>query len=149
MPSNDSHDSQLLRHYAQFFPNVLFTSEEEMEKYCQEARPDAVRKVLDLPEGEEVPEDVMKDPRAHLYILMHIVGRNATTAAFVALRGSDKQKVVAKFIMLNDEKQAAYARSEVHCLAACDHFGIVKHYDDLKSEDKAATNHGVRQWRRS
>ncbi|RNF26328.1 putative folate/biopterin transporter [Trypanosoma conorhini] len=136
MPSNDSHDAQLLRHYAQFFPNVLFTSEEEMEKYCQEARPDAVKKALDLPEGEEVPEDVMKDPRAHLYILKHIVGRNATTAAFVALRGSDKQKVVAKFIMLNDEKQTAYARSEVHCLAACDHFGIVKHYDDLKSEDK-------------
>lgn len=72
-----------------------------------------------------------------MYILKTLVGRNPTTAAFVATRGSDPNlKVVAKFVMLNDEKQASYARSELHCLAACKHFGIVKHYDDFKSDDK-------------
>ncbi|CCW69951.1 unnamed protein product, partial [Phytomonas sp. Hart1] len=86
-------------------------------------------------DGEDPPES--SDPREHMYILRNLVGRNPTTAAFVAVRGSNlTEKVVAKFVMLSDEKQTSYARSELHCLAACSHFGIVKHYGDFKSEDK-------------
>nr|CAD38824.1 NIMA-related kinase [Crithidia fasciculata] len=126
---------ELLNQYAKYFPHVLFTSQESLEKYASKMDPDAYRNCVDLQEGEEPPEST--NPRDHMYVLTTLVGRNPTTAAFVATRGSDpSEKVVAKFVMLNDDKQATYARSELHCLAACTHFGIVKHYDDFKSEDK-------------
>lgn len=133
MPSSGEQDQALLRHYTKYFPHVLFTSAEEMEAYISQVDP--LKTTVEVQEGEEPPES--NDPRDHVYILQTLVGRNPTTAAFVAVRGSDPSlKVVAKFVMLNDDKQAAYARSELHCLAACHHFGIVKHYDDFKSEDK-------------
>lgn len=134
MPSRDDNQDQgLLKHYTKYFPNVLFTNEESMVEYL--AKVDVHNPPADVMEGEDAP--VTRDPREHMYILKTLVGRNPTTAAFVAVRGSDPSvKVVAKFVMLSDEKQATYARSELHCLAACNHFGIVKHYDDFKSEDK-------------
>lgn len=133
MPKDDSVNPELLKQYAKYFPAVLFTSAEEMEKYAKSLDPKVA--LIGLPEGEEPPESA--DPHEHMYILQNLVGRNPTTAAFVAHRGSDPSvKVVAKFVMLNDDKQASYARSELHCLAACSHFGIVKHYDDFKSDDK-------------
>lgn len=128
-------DSDVVRQFAKYFPNVLFTSEEELRIYCAKNDLKSQREVLRVQEGEDVPE--VKDPREHKYILQTLVGRNPTTAAFVALQGTNpSKKVVAKFVMLNDEKQAAYARSELHCLAACNNFGIVKHYDDFISDDK-------------
>ena len=122
---------ELLNQYAKYFPNVLFTSQEALEKFASKLDPDTYNNFVDLQEGEEPPEST--NPREHMYVLTTLVGRNPTTAAFVATRGSDpNEKVVAKFVTLNDEKQASYARSELHCLAACTHFGIVKNYEDFK-----------------
>ncbi|KAG5492908.1 hypothetical protein JKF63_01515 [Porcisia hertigi] len=139
MPSREGEHSsasiELLNQYAKYFPHVLFTSQEAFEKYAATVDPEAYKKNADLQDGEDQPEST--NPREHMYVLTALVGRNPTTAAFVATRGSDpSEKVVAKFVVLNDDRQAAYARSELHCLAACTHFGIVKHYDDFKSEDK-------------
>lgn len=128
-------DAEVIRQFAKYFPKVLFSSEDEMKAYLAKTDLKAQRDALVVQEGEDAPE--IKDPRDHMYILQTLVGRNPTTAAFVALQGSNpSKKVVAKFVMLNDEKQAAYARSELHCLAACNHFGIVKHYADFISDDK-------------
>lgn len=133
--SRKTADSDGLIQYTKVFPKVLFASEDEINAYCNQIGPDAVKEVLSVQEGEDVPET--NDPREHMYILLKLVGRNPTTAAFVAARGSNlSEKVIAKFVVLNGEKQAAYARSELHCLAACKHFGIVKHYDDFIADDK-------------
>ncbi|EPY29291.1 protein kinase [Strigomonas culicis] len=133
MPHREEANLELIRQYTKFFPNVLFANDKDMEEYAASLSKKQVP--VDVQEGEDPPE--VKDPREHLYILKSLVGRNPTTAAFVATRGSDKnEQVVAKFVTLNDDKQASYARSELHCLAACNHFGIVKHYDDFKSDDK-------------
>lgn len=134
MPRRTS-DSDILIQYTKVFPKVLFTSEEEMNAYCAHLGPEAVKEVLSVQEGEDVPDT--SDPREHMYVLLKLVGRNPTTAAFVAARGSNvSEKVIAKFIVQSEGRQAAYARSELHCLAACKHFGIVKHYDDFIADDK-------------
>ncbi|CCW63341.1 unnamed protein product [Phytomonas sp. EM1] len=132
-PHDENKDMVLLRYYTKYFPHVLFVSTEEMEAFVSSLDPKTVLNQVE--DGEDPPEST--DPREHMYILKNLVGRNPTTAAFVAVRGSNPtEKVVVKFVMLSDEKQTSYARSELHCLAACSHFGIVKHYDDFKSEDK-------------
>lgn len=129
-------DADVIRQFVKYFPKILFTSADEMNAYVAKLDQKGRHGVLlDVQEGEDAPEQ--KDPREYMYVLQQLVGRNPTTAAFVALQGSElSRKVVAKFVMLNDEKQAAYARSEVHCLAGCNHFGIVKHYADFISDDK-------------
>ncbi|EPY30522.1 protein kinase [Angomonas deanei] len=133
MPHRDEVGAEVLRQHVNFFPNVLFTSQEELEK-CASAMPRDQVPTEALREGEDPVTD---DPKEHMYVLRTLIGRNPTTAAFVATRGSDPNfQVVAKFVMLNDEKQADYARSELHCLAACKHFGIVKHFDDFRKEGK-------------
>ncbi|KAG5467098.1 hypothetical protein LSCM1_01279 [Leishmania martiniquensis] len=139
MPSKDVEQSsgsiELLNQYAKNFPHVLFTSIDAFEKYAATLDLETYNKCLDLQEGEDSPQS--RNPREHMYVLTTLVGRNPTTAAFVATRGSNpSEKVVAKFVMLSDDRQATYARSELHCLAACKHFGIVKHFDDFKSDDK-------------
>ncbi|CAJ1037327.1 putative Protein tyrosine kinase/Protein kinase domain/Kinase-like/PH domain containing protein [Leishmania utingensis] len=131
----NSASMELLNQYAKYFPHVLFTSHKAFEKYVASLDPEVYNNCVDLPEGEESLES--RNPQEHMYVLTTLVGRNPTTAAFVATRCSvPAEKVVAKFVMLSDERQAAYARSELHCLAACTHFGIVKHFDDFKSDDK-------------
>lgn len=130
-----SADADGLIQFSKVFPKVLFASEEDMSAYCEQLGPDAAKEVLTVQDGEDVPETT--DPREHMYVLEKMVGRNPTSAAFVAARGSNlSEKVIAKIVALNGEKQAAYARSELHCLAACHHFGIVKHYDDFIADDK-------------
>lgn len=128
---HDAQRIQLLRHYATYFPEVLFVDEREARAFTATVpRPSA--EVLE----DTDPSKRADDPDHHAYILHQIVGRNQGTAAFVATRLSDKLKVIAKIILLNDEKQTAYAHSEVQCLAVCGHFGIVKHFDDFEREDK-------------
>lgn len=127
---------EVIKQFAKYFSKILFTSEEELNAYCAQ-KTDLKAHGADLvtPEGEDALE--FKDPKEHKYILRQLIGRNPTTAAFVAIQASQpSKKVVAKFVMLNDEKQATYARSELHCLAAFKSFGIVKHYDDFISDDK-------------
>lgn len=129
---------QLLRHYADYFPTVLFASEVDLETYCSTMDPLAWAKEHVGIDGEPVedPEEMAADPRKHMYILQRVVGRNQSTAAFVALRASDRIEVVAKVVMLEGERQANYARSEGQCLAVTNHFGIVKHFDDFHRENR-------------
>lgn len=132
--SDDQQSTGSLQKFANLFPKVLFVSEKDMNEYCANLSIDAAKEALALQEGEEISEI---NPKEHLYILKQLVGRNHKTAAFVALRGSNlSEQVIAKFVVLDGEKQATYARSELHCLAACHHFGIVKHYDDFIADDK-------------
>lgn len=127
----DSQRIQLLKHYAQYFPDTLFTDEKAARvRAAQAAKPS------DEEAQEADPSRKLDVPEHHIYILQQIVGRNQGTAAFVATRLSDGLRVIAKIVLLNDEKQTAYAHSEVQCLAVCQHFGIVKHYDDFEREDK-------------
>lgn len=135
-PTTDTQRLQLLKHYAAYFPSVLFTSEPEVAKFCETMDPEALAKDHTALDGEPVEDPTQRTAQNHMYILQQIVGRNQSTAAFVALRASDKTKVVVKVVMLEGEKQAAYARSEVQCLAVCNHFGIVKHFDDFEKENK-------------
>lgn len=136
-PANEGQRLQLLKHYASYFPTALFTSEAEVQKLCETIDPATIAKDHTAIDGESIQDPTDRAAlQHHMYILQQIVGRNQSTAAFVALRASDKMKVVVKVVMLEGDKQAAYARSEVQCLAVCNHFGIVKHYDDFERENK-------------
>jgi serine/threonine protein kinase len=136
--SSETQRLQLLRHYADYFPTVLFASDSDLEQFCSTMDPLSWAKEHIGIDGEPVedPQEMAADPRKHMYILQRVVGRNQSTAAFVALRASDRIEVVAKVVMLEGERQANYARSEGQCLAVTNHFGIVKHFDDFHRENR-------------
>eukprot|EP00796_Vickermania_ingenoplastis_P005132 gene5132-3684_t len=91
-------DSDVVRQFTKYFPKVLFTSEEDLKRYCDKHDP---HDALTVQEGEDAP--VVKDPRDHKYILQTLVGRNPTTAAFVALQGNNPaKKVVANMKAILD-----------------------------------------------
>jgi serine/threonine protein kinase len=134
---------QLLKHYADYFPDVLFTSDVEVEDALAGGGPVASKteSASESPDSGDAAGTDEEPGRAnrtsdHMYILQQIVGRSQNTAAFVARRASDGIKVVAKIVILEGEKQTAYARSEVQCLAVSQHFGIVRHYDDFEKDNK-------------
>jgi serine/threonine protein kinase len=136
--ASDAQRLQLLRHYAEYFPTILFASDEDLVQYCATMDPLAWAKGHVGIDGEPVedPEVMALEPRKHMYVLQRVVGRNQSTAAFVAQRASDRIDVVAKVVMLEGERQANYARSEGQCLAVTNHFGIVKHFDDFHREHR-------------
>jgi serine/threonine protein kinase len=71
------------------------------------------------------------------YAVLRAVGSGVSGTAFLVHRTSEKRNYIAKVTdlsMLSDKKKA-YARSEVKCLAQCNHFAIIKHVDSFETPD--------------
>jgi len=71
------------------------------------------------------------------YYVLRSVGGGVSGTAFLAQRISDGHKLIAKITNLSNlnDKKKGYARSEIKCLADCDHFAIVRHYANYESDD--------------
>ncbi|EPY18909.1 protein kinase [Strigomonas culicis] len=61
------------------------------------------------------------------------LGSGSFGKALLVRRVSDGQLMVAKRMDLSamSEKDKKYAQAEIHCLASCDHFAIIKYYEDF------------------
>lgn len=65
------------------------------------------------------------------------LGSGSFGKAFLVRRLADNQLLVAKRMDLSamTDKDKKYAKAEIQCLAACDHFAIIKYYEDFVEEN--------------
>jgi serine/threonine protein kinase len=72
------------------------------------------------------------------YLKKRILGRGAFGEAFIVERTSDNKILAAKVMDLSamSSKDRKYAYTEIRCLAACNHFGVIKYVEDVVMDQK-------------
>lgn len=71
------------------------------------------------------------------YEHVRVLGSGSFGKALLVRRVSDGLLLVAKRMNLAamSEKDKTYVKAEIQCLAACDHFAVIKYYEDFVEED--------------
>lgn len=106
-----------------------------MSQISQITPGDAVLSFPDLLGTREMRLNPANPPRP--YTVIRAVGNGVSGTAFLVSRAADEKNYIAKITDLAtlSEKKKSYARSEIRCLAQCEHFAIIKHIDSAETPD--------------